>query len=139
MFHCSVPVDDITPLGNGDFTVQSFSRRGKHYTVKFSEPKCTCDDWCTHGYPCKHFFAVFRLIPGWDWSALPEQYRTSPRMVVDAGIVAGPDDVFGDVTEQPAAPLLSSGALDDDDVPNTGDEVTTADDELPIREVRLWI
>ena len=57
-------------------------------------------------------------------------------MVVDAGIV---DDVFGDVTEQPAAPLLSSGALDDDDVPNTGDEVTTADDELPIREVRLWI
>ena len=42
--------------------------------------------------------------------------------VVDAGIVAGPDDVFGDVTEQPAAPLLSSGALDDDDVPNTGDE-----------------
>ena len=36
-----------------------------------------------HHYPCKHFFAIFRLRPQWDWNALPEMYLASPWLSLD--------------------------------------------------------
>ena len=54
------------------------------YTVNFSMPSCECPDWEKFRYPCKHFCAVFRRIPSWGFSALPESYRCSPFLTLDA-------------------------------------------------------
>ena len=53
------------------------------YTVSFNIPSCSCPDWMQHHYPCKHFFAIFRLHPQWDWNALPQMYLASPRLSLD--------------------------------------------------------
>ena len=77
--------DDITDLdtAKGIFQVNSSKPQAPHYTLDFSIPTCSCPDWTQHHYPCKHFFAVFRLRPEWDWNTLPETYRTSPRLNLD--------------------------------------------------------
>lgn len=75
--------DDITDTdtAKGIFQVKSF--KAHQYTVDFSVPTCSCPDWTQYHYPCKHFFALFRLRPTWNWNALPEAYRTSPRLSLD--------------------------------------------------------
>ena len=51
------------------------------YTVNFGEssgePSCSCFHWTKWNIPCKHFFAIFRLIPNWTWNRLPSSYRSS--------------------------------------------------------------
>ena len=63
----------------GVFTIQGSS--GYIYTVNFGNdsllPSCSCSDWTKWQLPCKHFFAVFRLVPEWSWESLPESYRKS--------------------------------------------------------------
>ena len=49
------------------------------YTVNFDIelgiPSCSCSDWMKWQLPCKHFFALFRLVPEWSWESLPESYK----------------------------------------------------------------
>ncbi|XP_055954724.1 uncharacterized protein LOC126809776, partial [Patella vulgata] len=45
---------------------------------------CECPDWDKYRYPCKHFLAIFRLYPTWNFSKLPESYRCSPFIILDA-------------------------------------------------------
>lgn len=73
----------------GIFEVQSGENA---YTVDFKTPLCTCPDWIQTNYPCKHFFAVFRTHPSWDWNTLPTTYLESPRLKLDSRAV---DDYFG--------------------------------------------
>ena len=52
----------------------------KKHTVNFGSRDittlaCSCKDWKRWHIPCKHFFAVFRWIPKWDWDALPLEYK----------------------------------------------------------------
>ena len=51
-----VSLDDIAADGEGKFEVSS---GGRQLSVDFTVPSCSCEDWCLHGYPCKHFFAIF--------------------------------------------------------------------------------
>ena len=61
----------------GVFMIQGSS--GYIYTVSFGAesgiPSCSCSDWTKWQLPCKHFFALFRLVPEWSWESLPECYR----------------------------------------------------------------
>ena len=68
----------------GTFTVTSSS--GEDYKVSFtSTPSCTCRDWVAWHIPCKHFFAVFRFYPSWNWKRLPESYKKSAYLSTDTG------------------------------------------------------
>ena len=66
---------------NGQFTVKGTS--GKCHKVSFAIPSCTCRDWITWHLPCKHFFAIFRLYPKWNWNSLPKSYQNSPYLSTD--------------------------------------------------------
>ena len=63
IFHClerkakchKFTEEDIKVLKDGEFEVNG----------NFNIPECTCKDWARHHIPCKHFFAVFELCPGW--------------------------------------------------------------------------
>ena len=77
---CSDDINDIDAT-RGIFQVNS--TEAHQYTVNFNIPSCSCPDWMQHHYPCKHFFAIFRLRPQWDWNALPQTYLASPRLSLD--------------------------------------------------------
>eukprot|EP00794_Sanderia_malayensis_P013553 gene13553-14953_t len=57
------------------------------YEVWFGDanslPSCTCYDWTSSPYLCKHFLAVFKKYPLWSWEALSPQYRESPFFKLD--------------------------------------------------------
>ena len=46
-------------------------------------PYCTCCDWKSSAYLCKHFFAIFRKFTAWQWNALSPLYRNSPFLTLD--------------------------------------------------------
>ena len=59
----SADLSAISIVKNGVFSVKSFeNNESKRYMVSFGDdvnmPKCTCLDWESSCYPCKHFFAV---------------------------------------------------------------------------------
>ena len=33
--------------------------------------------------PCKHFCAIFQIVPGWSWKRLPVTYRKNPLFLLD--------------------------------------------------------
>ena len=75
--------DDITDIDATKRIFQINSTDAHQYTVNFIIPSCSCPDWTQHHYPCKHFFAIFRLRPQWDWNTLPQPYLASPRLSLD--------------------------------------------------------
>ena len=70
---------------SGLFTLQSSS---KTHTIDFGiasgKPSCNCADWVRWQIPCKHFFAIFRLVDGWGWASLPDVYKHSPYLSDDS-------------------------------------------------------
>ena len=68
----------------GVFTIRGSSNI---YTVSLGTesavPSCSCSDWTKWQLPCKHFFALFRLVPEWSWESLPESYRKSAYLSTD--------------------------------------------------------
>ena len=70
------------------FAVCSTVEPSTKYFVYFGDentmPKCTCYDWILTGYPCKHFFTVFRKYPAWSWDALSKFYINSTFLNLDA-------------------------------------------------------
>ena len=73
---------------NGIFTIKGSS--GTIYTINFGgssgEPSCSCFDWIRWNIPCKHFFAIFRLIPNWNWNHLPSSYRSSAYLSTETAL-----------------------------------------------------
>lgn len=37
-------------------------------------PSCSCLDWRQWNLPCNHMFALFQLVPEWNWYKLPKGY-----------------------------------------------------------------
>ena len=78
---------------NGLFKVQG---RGTDtwYKLNFAAsgsdemPHCQCPDWAQNLLPCKHFLAVMREHPAWNWSKFPRQYRQFPFITQDDFIVS---------------------------------------------------
>ena len=80
---------DVTPTGKGVFEVNKTN--GSKHTVDFgcsaSSPSCTCKDWVRWHIPCKHLFAVFNYVPGWNWNSLPQCYLHSAYLSMDTDAV----------------------------------------------------
>lgn len=74
------PEDVSETADEGIFKVKSGDNT---YVVNFKHPSCSCPDWTETNYPCKHFFAVFRIYPTWEWNTLPLTYLESPRLSLD--------------------------------------------------------
>lgn len=51
-------------------------------------PTCGCFDFQHYYLPCKHFFAIFDLIPGYSWESLPEYFRNSLFITIDKLVVS---------------------------------------------------
>ena len=62
----------------------------KHYQVDFGDKervaRCTCPDFETHYWPCKHMFVVIRKNHA-SWSDLPEHYRKHPVCTLDPAVI----------------------------------------------------
>lgn len=63
-------------------------------------PACQFRTWQRTRLPCKHFFAVFRHFPDWQWDNLSLAYRNGPRLTLDEAIIYTPgfDDVKPEVS-----------------------------------------
>ena len=73
------------------------------HTVDFLKPSCSCKDWIRWNISCKHFFAVFNLKVGWDWNALPREYRENPYLQADDDAILHYFDDPVDTNEQQMA------------------------------------
>ena len=52
-------------------------------------PSCECEAWQRRCLPCKHFFAIFKHFPEWNWEKLPQNYRDSPYQALDYHLLKG--------------------------------------------------
>ena len=63
------------------------------YEVHFGDskclPSCQCPDWERTRLPCKHFFAIFKYFPQWNFHNFPEHYRESPFLSLDKNVMFG--------------------------------------------------
>ena len=97
-------IEDIDSV-SGVFGIKS---NKNSYTVDLQIPSCTCPDWIRTQYPCKHFFAVFRLRhPHWTWNSLPTSYLTSPRLSLDQQSI---DNYFNTTSDPSLTPEVSTAS-----------------------------
>lgn len=108
----------IQDAKNGVFTVKGSSENS--YTVNFgtttNKPSCSCLDWIKWQIPCKHFFAVFMLIPGWNWDALPASYRNNPTISVSASTNTPNQEMDSTDDTTSTQEVVDNHRLPDDDV-----------------------
>jgi len=122
------PCDAVEHTGeHGEFHV---IKDTKKHTVNFgttdiSKLACSCKDWKRWHIPCKHFFAVFRWMPEWDWDALPSEYKNGAYLSTDNSAI----DEY----------LAKQGVLDNDDLhthfePDISDDRALSDDpsDMPV-------
>ncbi|KXJ09652.1 hypothetical protein AC249_AIPGENE11456 [Exaiptasia diaphana] len=80
---------DVLPSGNipanGVFSVASSSKSKLRHVVDFSLPSCTCESWMNSHFLCKHFYAVMKFHPQWNFSSLPACYKNSVFLTLDTG------------------------------------------------------
>ena len=123
--------EDVEDIDNssGVFNIKSGENS---YTVDFQRPSCTCPDWTQTQYPCKHFFAVFRLRhPQWTWNSLPDSYLTSPRLSLDKQSINN----YFDTTSYPL--LTPEDGLElNQDLYNEEEDLYSA--TLPKKQVFEW-
>lgn len=76
----------VTSAGESSFKVNC-QTTAQQYSVSFGSesemPSCTCKDWQKNLLPCKHFCAVFNLVPGCSWDSLCLAYREKPLFMLD--------------------------------------------------------
>ena len=49
-------------------------------------PACECVDFKQHCLPCKHIFAIFKVVPGYSWNSLPACFSNSPLFNLDESV-----------------------------------------------------
>lgn len=79
----------IRVLGSGKFSIRYYKDNvERNYRVEFGDentmPNCSCMDWKSSCYPCKHFFAIFKKYPCWGWESMSALYRNSPFLNLDS-------------------------------------------------------
>ncbi|KAM9345669.1 uncharacterized protein ABDE67_012269 [Symphorus nematophorus] len=84
----------VTSAGEATFKVNSQTTTQQYGQTKPQQhsvflgsesqmPSCSCKDWQKNLLPCKHFCAVFNLVPGSSWDSLCLSYRENPLFVLD--------------------------------------------------------
>ncbi|XP_063234777.1 uncharacterized protein LOC134537844 [Bacillus rossius redtenbacheri] len=76
--------DSITEVSDGIFAVESSTDKGRMYYVNFDDASCSCMDFMTFRFPCKHMCAVFEFLPNWSFLQLNSAYITSPYITLDS-------------------------------------------------------
>ena len=88
-----IPLQDVKMISKGKFEITT-PRDKRYYELTFGEenvqPAYQCVSWQRTRLPCKHFFAVFRLYPEWQWNQLSTAYITSPRLTLDEAVIDTP-------------------------------------------------
>ena len=88
-----IPLQDVKMISKGKFEIRT-PRDKRYYKLTFGEenvqPACQCVYWQRTRLPCKHFFAVFRHNPEWQWNQLSTAYITSPRLTLDEAVIDTP-------------------------------------------------
>ena len=84
----SLDLTGIKTVGMGKFAMIYYKNGEKRvYYVDFGDdttmPSCTCPDWKSSAYPCKHFFAIFKKFPAWNLNSLSTLYIKSPFLNLD--------------------------------------------------------
>ena len=87
--------DDVQKLTVSSFlvkghTFQQDSKERNVYKVFLGSneqfPSCECVDFKQHCLPCKHIFAIFKVIPGYSWNSLPACFINSPLFSLDVSV-----------------------------------------------------
>lgn len=88
-----IPLKDVTMSSEGTFSIRRQTEKG-YYELTFGDsqepPACQCLSWQWTWLPCKHFFAVFRHYPNWQWNQLSPSYINVPRLTLDEAIITTP-------------------------------------------------
>lgn len=88
-----IPREDVTMASERKFFIKSQTEKG-HYELTFGDnpepPVYQCLSWQRSRLPCKHFFAVFRYYPNWQWDQLSPSYINGPRLTLDEVIISTP-------------------------------------------------
>ena len=88
-------VGDVQKLTVSSFLVkgQTFQQDSKErniYKVFLGSddqfPTCECVDFKQHCLPCKHIFAIFKVVPGYSWNSLPACFSNSPLFSLDESV-----------------------------------------------------
>lgn len=79
--------NDITVLRNEEKSIcliKSEENPKIQYFVDLSIPNCTCEDFYSYVFPCKHMLAIFIYIPDFSFeTSLPLHYVNSPYLTID--------------------------------------------------------
>ena len=88
-----IPLKDVAMPSEGKFSIRKRNEKG-NYELTFGDsevpPACQCHSWLRTRLPCKHFFAVFRHYPNWQWDQLSPSYINGPRLTLDEAIITAP-------------------------------------------------
>lgn len=89
-----IPLKDVTMSSKGNFSIKRGKEKG-FYELTFGNrqvpPACQCHSWQPSRLPCKHFFALFRHYPDWQWEQLSPIYLNGSRPTLDQAIIATPE------------------------------------------------
>lgn len=115
-----------TDDSNGTFHVKGTN---KTHAIDFgkssSSPSCTCKDWIKWNIPCKHFFAIFKFYPKWNWYALPSSYLNSEYLSSDSATLT-------------ASRMTSNSAYLNEETNHVADQQMDSDetfDDIPRKKV----
>ena len=125
--------EDVSTVDeDGAFTVKG--SHDKAHTVSFGSksddptPSCTCRDWVEWHIPCKHFWAIFRFYPDWNWERLPDSYKASAYLSSDTGAL---DNFFNESLSNIDSQLQDNSSTDDN--------LRPAQDKIPKQQVCYYV
>ena len=102
----------------GVFEVKSESSSRQWYRLQLGDKEgisslCECEAWQRRHLPCKHFFAIFKHFPEWNWAKLPQNYRNSPYLTLDYDLLNGSSPLPSPSSVLPEANGRDSPQLDE--------------------------
>ncbi|KAL5005808.1 hypothetical protein ScPMuIL_016966 [Solemya velum] len=81
--------------------------------MRFQIPKCTCENYKSSHWPCKHMLAVIVSLPEYRWDSLPKTYTSLPCFVLDMGLICDEAPTQDGTTQEQQEPSPSEGSEDD--------------------------
>ena len=98
-------------------------------------PSCECVDFKQHYLPCKHIFAIFKVIPGYSWNSLPACFTNSPLFSLDVSVYSEDEkqNLECNICVSPAHEndVVANDQMSDNEVPQLETTEDSTDPELP--------
>ena len=136
--------DDVQKLTVSSFlvkghTLQQDSKERNVYKAFLGSdeqfPSCECVDFKQHCLPCKHIFAIFKVIPGYSWNSLPAYFTNSPLFSLDVSVYSEDQkqNLEYNICVSPVHEndVVANDQMGDNEVPLFETTEGTTDPELP--------